>query len=315
MSNIFHANSNFQQNYSPPNERKPKKIYRNSFGIICLKRPHNSDNLDNPNNPDNPNNLDNNKQTILNRIQNKNKFESGEINTLDVLMVCPKYSYGYIDFIRGKYTFYNISYILNLFEKMTRRERENLMEKEFLQLWTELWEVNPEIDRQYYHEYLESKNKFLTLKNGFPISFYSFTISISMESIIKQCNEEWNDPEWGFPKGRKNINESNQNCALREFSEETGIPIQDIQLLPIGPIEEKYEGTNHKVYCHYYYIAEYIGNPDTSLTIDYSNPLQYREVGKLEWVQWREGIERIRPYFLSKKDIMYDLKFLFENIC
>jgi 8-oxo-dGTP pyrophosphatase MutT (NUDIX family) len=30
------------------------------------------------------------------------------------------------------------------------------------------------------------------------------------------------EPEWGFPKGRRNYNEKDIDCALREFSEETG---------------------------------------------------------------------------------------------
>ena len=38
-------------------------------------------------------------------------------------------------------------------------------------------------------------------------------------------------PEWGFPKGRRNLYEKDLNCALREFSEETGYSSKSINLI------------------------------------------------------------------------------------
>ena len=51
--------------------------------------------------------------------------------------------------------------------------------------------------------------------------------------MIIECNQytSWDEPEWGFPKGRRNFNETDLNCALREFNEETGINMKSIKLL------------------------------------------------------------------------------------
>ena len=35
------------------------------------------------------------------------------------------------------------------------------------------------------------------------------------------------NPEWGFPKGRRNLKERDRECAVREFSEETGLTAED----------------------------------------------------------------------------------------
>lgn len=41
----------------------------------------------------------------------------------------------------------------------------------------------------------------------------------------------WTEAEWGLPKGRRNLHETDQQVALREFSEETGISSSDITIL------------------------------------------------------------------------------------
>ena len=41
--------------------------------------------------------------------------------------------------------------------------------------------------------------------------------------INKEVPIVYESPEWGFPKGRRNMHESDLDCAKREFEEETGI--------------------------------------------------------------------------------------------
>ena len=43
-----------------------------------------------------------------------------------------------------------------------------------------------------------------------------------LESLIAESNTNWKTPEWGFPKGRRNYQETDIKCAFREFYEETG---------------------------------------------------------------------------------------------
>ena len=41
-------------------------------------------------------------------------------------------------------------------------------------------------------------------------------------TLVKESQTNWLTPEWGFPKGRRNYQETDITCAYREFNEETG---------------------------------------------------------------------------------------------
>jgi 8-oxo-dGTP pyrophosphatase MutT (NUDIX family) len=57
----------------------------------------------------------------------------------------------------------------------------------------------------------------------------------------KELVNDFNEPEWGFPKGRRNPNEKNLKCALREFWEETGIVKSKLIVLnKLFPIQEQF---------------------------------------------------------------------------
>ena len=53
----------------------------------------------------------------------------------------------------------------------------------------------------------------------------------------------------GIPKGRKNINETDIECAFREFVEETGLTFNDLILIRnLAPYEEIFIGSNYESY-------------------------------------------------------------------
>ena len=61
----------------------------------------------------------------------------------------------------------------------------------------------------------------------------------------------WDEPEWGFPKGRRNYKEKDLECALREFEEETGIQKSSLTIIKnLNPFEEIFTGSNLKSYKH-----------------------------------------------------------------
>ena len=63
-------------------------------------------------------------------------------------------------------------------------------------------------------------------------------------------------PEWGFPKGRRNMSgETGLECALRELREETGIRESSLDIAQGKPFEEVYTGSNGVRYKHVYYVA------------------------------------------------------------
>jgi len=217
---------------------------------------------------------------------------------IEYLMICRKDTLGLIDFMRGKYSVYNKPYVLNMMKQMTDYEKECLNSLDFNELWKHIW-GNEEISNQYKIEEVISREKFTSLKNGIlnKNDFYT------LHDIIEESNsyDKWSEPEWGFPKGRRNYQEKDIECALREFEEETGF--KSIKFIEnLLPYEEIFTGSNFKSYKHKYFIG-YMEHSDT-LTI---GNFERSEVSKMEWLSYDKCLERIRPYNLEKKRTLLNI--------
>ncbi len=214
---------------------------------------------------------------------------------LQFLMIRRKDSFGYIDFIRGKYSPYNLKQLLNIIDEMSVTEKKRILEVPFDTLWVEMW---GEISIQFKSEENISKKKFELLHEGVTISDMIYTL----KDIVEMSKTEWKETEWEFPKGRRNQKEKDLDCALREFEEETGISRNKLTVVQnILPFEEIFIGSNHKSYKHKYFIALM----DSSETdIDPLNNFQITEVSKLEWKTVDKCLEAIRPYNLEKKELI-----------
>ena len=224
---------------------------------------------------------------------------NGEI---EILLIRRKDSLSFVDFIRGKYFLDNIDYIINLFDKMTVKEKSMIKNYNFNYLWNYLW--GNEMLNQYQNEEKISNNKFNKLKEGIYIDkkFYNIDVIIS-----KNLNNYLN-PEWGFPKGRRNYQEKDINCAIREFEEETGYSKSDILIINnILPIEEIFMGSNFKSYKHKYYISKINNNKEPN------NNFQTYEISKIEWVNINEVSNYIREYNIEKKKVINDLNKLLKT--
>jgi len=212
---------------------------------------------------------------------------------LKYLMIRRKDTLGYVDFMRGKYPLFNKRYLLNIINEMTIDEKKKLLTKNFEQLWKELWGYH--IGIQYIGEEKNSKEKFNSLKLGIKLQSDEY----NLESLISECKNNWNEPEWGFPKGRRNFHEKDLTCALREFEEETGCNKNSLKIIyNIIPIEELFTGSNYKSYKHKYFIA-YMDIEDNNL-----NNFQKTEVSKIEWKTYNDCLKYIRPYNLEKIDTL-----------
>jgi len=218
------------------------------------------------------------------------------VNGLQFLMIRRKDSFGYIDFIRGKYTPYNLKQLLTIIDEMSVIEKKRILELPFDTLWVEMW---GEINAQFKNEENASKKKFESLKEGITISDKVYTL----KDIVEMSKTSWNETEWEFPKGRRNQKEKDLDCALREFEEETGISKSKLTIVEnILPFEEIFIGSNHKSYKHKYFLA-LMDNLDS----DNLNNFQATEVSKLEWKTIGKCLESIRPYNLEKKELIIDI--------
>jgi 8-oxo-dGTP pyrophosphatase MutT (NUDIX family) len=117
------------------------------------------------------------------------------------------------------------------------------------------------------------------------------------------------EPEWEFPKGKKNMNETPLTCAIREFNEETNLNINNIKIFEnINCIEEKYRGSDNKFYKHLYYLA--ISNHD----LEFNNIDNISEVGDINWFTIEDAINKIRLYYINKIELINNIYNLINNI-
>jgi 8-oxo-dGTP pyrophosphatase MutT (NUDIX family) len=125
---------------------------------------------------------------------------------------------------------------------------------------------------------------------------------VTLNTLIDKSTTLWKETEWEFPKGRRNYQEKDLDCALREFEEETGLSKKELKIIEnIIPFEEIFLGSNHKSYKHKYFLAY------TEKTKDNLNNYQQTEVSKLDWKSLEECLESIRPYNLEKKQLIINI--------
>ena len=227
-------------------------------------------------------------------------FRYNRVKEIEYLMIRRKDSLGYIDFMRGKYSIYNKDYIINMFKQMTLFEKEQIKTYDFNTLWNNVWS-NESISNQYKVEEIVSREKFNSLKNGVLNKSEYYTL----DTLVEDSNEYelWEETEWGFPKGRRNYQEKDYECAVREFGEETGLNVKKLKNIQnILPFEEIFTGSNYKSYKHKYFLA-YIHADDVTTM----NNFERSEVSKMEWKTFDDCIKSIRTYNLEKKRLITNI--------
>ncbi len=216
----------------------------------------------------------------------------------EYLMIRRKDTLGFVDFVRGKYPLHGRAYIANIIDEMTCGEKDKLTragdpEEVFAVLWKELW--GDSVGIQYRGEERVSRDKFIALRSGISLP----TGSYDLNSLVSESTSKWTEPEWGFPKGRRNYQERDLHCAIREFEEETGYPKECLNVIQnLIPLEEIFTGSNYKSYKHRYFLA--LVDPGSKPRAEF----QSTEVSKIEWRSNRAAMECIRPYNLEKKAIV-----------
>jgi 8-oxo-dGTP pyrophosphatase MutT (NUDIX family) len=227
------------------------------------------------------------------------------------LLVQRKDSLSYVEYIRGKYSYENRSYIMKLFENMTNDERMRITTSDFDILWKELWQITD--CSTYQREYNDSRNKFNMLKHGYNIKTDDSHLFFDIQYVLNNTTSVLDQTEWGFPKGRRNINEDDFTCAFREFSEETGIMLEQISVFDhIKPFEEVFSGNNHVRYRHVYYLA-ISTHPKPASRVNPRNKMQCKEVKDMKWLWYEEAQNLIRPYNVERKELFKRVNQIIEK--
>lgn len=215
------------------------------------------------------------------------------LNTISFLLVRRKHSLGYVEFVRGRYLEDNIDGIIYLFKQMTPNEIQKLGASDFDEIWNEFWGNDIKKISFNKDEYTNSKKKFNALKT-------KMGLELGLDFYVKNVKSLYMSPEWGFPKGRKLKGESDIDCAMREFSEETGLPEKSIKIISnVKPIIENMTGTNGIDYRHIYYLAEYIGSE-----IPFISDKNNSEIGGIGFFEYDFATQLLREYHVEKKNII-----------
>lgn len=227
------------------------------------------------------------------------------------LVIRRKDTLGYIDFMRGKYSVYNKDYIMNMIKQMTNAEKDRVHTLTFKELWDGLW-GDGNVFEQYRSEESSSRDKWTTLMSGVNTNAGFYTLKDLVEESRKF--DEWDEPEWGFPKGRRDYHESDVDCAVREFCEETGYTANQLNLVyNVAPFEEIFSGSNYKSYKHKYFIAFIQNETEMSNRPDLPTH-QESEVSCMEWKTVDECLSCFRSYNLEKRRVIQNVDKMLQSI-
>ena len=130
--------------------------------------------------------------------------------------------------------------------------------------------------------------------------------NIDLVKIINKVNIEYPfviSTDFEFPKGRRNLNESDINCAFREFEEESGVNSNKIILCNFikKPMEEVFLSLNKIRYRHIYYLAYHKYN--NMIMFNKDNKIQCKEVKDVQWFTYDEIIEKIRDIHIQRIEL------------
>lgn len=205
---------------------------------------------------------------------------------LEFLLICRRDSLSYIEFVRGKYSTTDRTYLHFLLKNMTVEEHAKLRTHAFDELWRSVWGSAAE-----------------THKTDYENSLRKWSAIQPMEALLDANPTMWTEPEWGFPKGRRNANESDISGAVREFREETNLRPDQFQILQnVAPLVESFLGSNQVQYCHKYYLA--VCDTECPVTVSHENPHMSREIGAIGWFPLDVALTKLRPDSKEKRVVL-----------
>lgn len=206
---------------------------------------------------------------------------------LSVLMVRRKVSMCFMEFVRGKYETSDKDYIHRLIENMTSQEQLSIVTNNFESLWSKLWGNSRDRNSA---EFEIAEEKFNNVD----------------KSTILCDTGSFPEAEWGFPKGRRSRGETDLQCAVREFNEETNIPEDAYTILPNLEFVEVFTALNNIRYKHIYFVACL----KSSKLIDISRKMtamQSREISAVEWKTLKDAINITRPHYSERIKMIEEL--------
>lgn len=106
---------------------------------------------------------------------------------------------------------------------------------------------------------------------------------------------------WIFPKGKKEHNETDIQCALRELEEETRIDKSKVIVMDINPLEETYFGLDGQLYKTIYYTGFISIEDFKNMIHDIESKYIYtearvsisEEILRIQWHKYDDAIDKL----------------------
>ncbi len=216
-------------------------------------------------------------------------------NELRFLLFERRDNFEYHDFLRGTWTTIDdVKYMLTL---MNNEERNRLLAYDFSELWLDLW---------------VSSNCYLYREGYFKAArkFKSINKRNQLRKLIGKTQSQIDNTPWGFPKGKRNKNESEIDCAMREFEEETTIPLTMDNIIDSKQFVEEFIGSDNKYYSTTYYLA-YMNIPVYPDKIQTENCIRKytisNEASNVGWFTYEECEKLLDKSKMDVLKTVYDL--------
>lgn len=202
----------------------------------------------------------------------------------EILMIKKRYTYLFIEFVRGLYDPYKDHDLEYMFDQMTITEKSLIQSRNFSTIWNYCnGEPSKSSERTKFNWAQKKYNALVEREDGILLRLLSNTKNASLL--------------WEIPKGRANKKETPLISATREFEEETGLTKDSYRILfDENTIEYTFVDCGVK-YKYIYYIA--ILGSSTTPTYDYRNEHMLRELGELRFMT-SLGIQEMNNQRLAK---------------
>lgn len=196
--------------------------------------------------------------------------KNSDTGCYEILMIKKRYTYLFIEFVRGMYDPYKDYDLEYMFDGMTITEKSMIQTRNFNTLWN-YCNGNEPTKSGERTIYTRSSRKFATLLDREKGAALSRLLSNSKNATLL----------WEIPKGRPNKKETALHSAVREFEEETGLKETYRILFDEGTIEYSFVDGGVK-YKYIYYLAVLSSN--VVPTYDYTNEHMLRELSELRFM-------------------------------
>lgn len=235
---------------------------------------------------------------------------------MEILLVKKRYTYSFVSFVFGQYSERDTKRMRFLFNGMTRQEKIDISSRRFDYMWYKIWLEFPDVE--YTHMDFKSSataisNSLIALKEQTSSNFINCNSNViskldfylkkkakfercfmgdgkKLERLLQGTSSV--DLTWEIPKGRKKRCESEMDCAIREFKEETGIDIDRYNIMfNIKPIKNSHVSMNIE-YTQSYYLGYATKDIYPNQQFEYNN--QLAEIDSVKWVSF-ENLKFIDP--------------------